>query len=321
MRVSARAAPEPSQTAPPSAGAAAAAGAAQTQTAQFAALLAPAPTPAAGKGATTPDQQHQASASRGGNAGTSDSLPDQRADPTDLSTTALLLGLPAVALATPFQTLVTPSGAHIEAPTRAFGLDELGMFGLHAATGSAGASIATSVAGGATLAGYLAPGAELSTAAGMGFAGLPSSPEVATGEDNGVSGPGAMAGPGLVSASMSGEAAASVPTAFVARAGAFADDDATEPALGAAPTTDADLLQAYIASRPKAPVSLLVSDTDGSLQVVAGASAINADAADRLRRLIDETAAEFGRQVGSVTLNGRPLGPDAAPVNGEPGWR
>jgi len=61
------------------------------------------------------------------------------------------------------------------------------------------------------------------------------------------------------------------------------------------------------AQRPKPPLNVILSEVDGSVQVIASSPALDANAAARLRRLSADTAAEFGKRVQSITLNGRSI--------------
>lgn len=203
--------------------------------------------------------------------------------------------------------------------SRAFGLDELGMFGVH---------------------GALPPGSLSSRSPGV------SGPSNANPAD--LAFPTPMAQPLGVPAETvlptAVDQVVDLPAAPTARvvggAGIFTQDagiqltatsidapDAREAGIGVETQQNAEEHPASARSegfghersseaKDEATLSLIVNDTNGLLQIVAAAPTLDLAALARLRGRMDDTANEYGRRVQLVTLNGEAIERDSSAPQG-----
>jgi hypothetical protein len=230
---------------------------------------------------------------------------------------------PANSTRSDYAVVASPEGGRSMVPLRAFALDEFGMFGLRAPpwvtsvvgeqpapSGTDRTSGAIAAASVGTLPPPAAPGAPASPT------GAPDSSDIAASAMAPVASPAASAG------GMRTHSPPVLPPALAnepeAQTGA-ADEESSATTESESWAASAPA-HARAEAPPKSDVSLVVADNNGQVQVVAGAPPLNAEAAARLRRLIDATAAEYGKKLLSVTLNGNAVEASGSP-EGASRWR
>ena len=271
----------------------------------FASALAKTPTPATrtaalpGGGNTTPsDVAHLGDPDRSG-------VPDDAMSQSPSATGDLTA---------PVDMAPTTHPANLKAaPTRAFRFDELGMFG-----GSSGGVVAMSVRGAPATAPKVQVGANsLVTPTGSVGAGRTSVAQAITA----LAGVDAAAAAGIAAGELPdldhGEASTGQlePVNDVEAPAQLAARTDTEWGAASSPKEASDSASPSITpklpdtarlrvDRADTPLNLLLTETSGSIQIVAVAPDLEPDAVDRLRRLTDETAAQFGKKIQGLHLNG-----------------
>jgi hypothetical protein len=210
-----------------------------------------------------------------------------------------------------------------DAQYRAFALDELGMFGVRVGDGGAAEPAAIPAPARVAVLGVpSAPAPSVGAAApvaGAPVAGTAGWADSAAGALAGAAADRVGAPESLVSnaevPSVSDVSPEPVTDAIVPRllTASAPEPSAPTPSADAARGEDArgagprgDGLDAKAAASPGP--SLILSDANGALEVVAASTPLDQIAMIRLRRVADDVAAEFGERLTSVSLNGEPLG-------------
>ncbi|MFI4973099.1 MAG: hypothetical protein ACHP84_01010 [Caulobacterales bacterium] len=200
---------------------------------------------------------------------------------------------------------VTLASVKQEAEHRAFALDEFGPLGpAGAATNAVEPAIdgPRSVVAGFAQAHVSAPGASGATPASAGPAldPLSSAANGAIAQDQFAE---------AVSTERLPQRAPQLPSSTDQRSrlAAEAESPSDSDEIGRAGADAADERTAAASRKSRSDVSLILSEVEGGLQVVAASPEPGAAARERLRKVADEVAAEFGRRVLALSLNGAPI--------------